>query len=241
VPPMMIWPRKRMSDALMRGAPPGSVGAVSDNGWTECSLFVKWLLHFISFVKCSRDNPVILIIDGHNSHKSLEAIDTARDHGVTMITLPPHTTHKLQPLDVTFFKSLKANYNAAADSFMTCNPGKRITFFDMADLFGKAYGKSASVEKAIKGFEHTGIWPLDEAKFSDEHFAASNVTDEPLPTSSNATMNVESSTAVNEAGLVIPELSPDYPQTSGETSASTGNQDLATDGKSYKQHLTDLF
>jgi len=184
VPPMIIWPRKRMTDVLMKGAPPGSIGTVSDNGWTDCSLFVKWLSHFISCTNCSKEKPCILVIDGHNSHKSLEAIDVARDHGITMITLPPHTTHMLQPLDVTFFKALKANYNSAADNYMTSNPGKRITFYEMADLLGKAYGKSASVEKAMKGFEHTGIWPFDQSKFSEDQYAASTVTDEPLPSTS---------------------------------------------------------
>jgi len=49
----------------MRGAPPGSIGVVSDNRWTDCSLFVKWLHHFISFAKCSQDSPSILIIDDY--------------------------------------------------------------------------------------------------------------------------------------------------------------------------------
>ena len=98
-----------------------------------------------------------LIIDGHSSHKSPEAIDVARDHRITMITLPSHTTHMLQPLDATFFKALKANYNSAADNYTTSNAGKRIIFYEMADLLGKAYGKSASVEKAVRAFEHTGM------------------------------------------------------------------------------------
>lgn len=178
----MIWPRKRLPDALMRGAPPGSLGAVSDSGWTDGKLFVKWLLHFIERTKTSKDDPAILIVDGHNSHKSLEAIDLARENGISIITLPPHSTHKMQPLDRTFFKSLKANYNRAADNYMTTNVGKRITFYEMADLFGKAYGMSATVEKAVKGFQTTGIWPFDDSKFSDEDFAASNMTDELLPT-----------------------------------------------------------
>jgi len=130
IPPMMIWPRKRLSDALMRGAPPGCIGAVSDNGWTDSTLFVKWLLHFIQITKTSKAQPCILIVDGHNSHKTLQAVDVARDNGITMITLPPHSTHKLQPLDRTFFKSLKANYNRAADNFMTTNVGKRITQYN---------------------------------------------------------------------------------------------------------------
>jgi len=232
VPPMMIWPRKRMGDALMRGAPPGSIGAVSDNGWTDCSLFVTWLHHFISFAKCSQECPSILIIDGHDSHKSLEAVDLARAHGITMITLPPHTTHRLQPLDVTFFKSLKANYNAAADSFLMSNPGKRITFFDMADLFGKAYCKSTSVDKAVRGFENTGIWPLDEDKFSDEQFAASNMTDEPLPQTSDVTG--EASVSVSNQEQSTSMLLADRVQTSTEAATSAGNQDPVTTNNAGK-------
>jgi len=239
VPPMMIWPRKRMADALMRGAPPGSIGAVSDNGWTDCSLFVTWLRHFISFAKCSQESPSILIIDGHGSHKSLEAVDLARAHGITMITLPPHTTHRLQPLDVTFFKSLKANYNAAADSFLMSNPGKRITFFDMADLFGKAYCKSASVEKAVRGFENTGIWPLDEAKFSDEQFAASNVTDEPLPQTSDVTSAASASVANQEQSTSV--LLTDCVQTSTAAATSAVSQDrVATDVAGHIVNVTGI-
>jgi len=41
---MIIWPRKRLPDVLMHGAPPGSIGATSDSGWTDGALFIKWLL-----------------------------------------------------------------------------------------------------------------------------------------------------------------------------------------------------
>jgi hypothetical protein len=64
---------------------------------------------------------------------------------------------------------------------MMSNSGKRITFYGKLDLFGKAVCKSISVEKAVKGLQHTGIWPFDENKFTDDQFAAAEVTDEPLP------------------------------------------------------------
>ena len=35
LPPMLIWPRKHLPDAFMLGAPPGSIGAVSDNERTK--------------------------------------------------------------------------------------------------------------------------------------------------------------------------------------------------------------
>src|SRR6218665_1394263 len=162
-------------------------------------LFVKWLVHFIERTKTSMEQPCILIVDGHNSHKTLEAVELARGNGITMIILPPHCTHKMQPLDGTFFKSLKANYNRAADNFMTTNVGKRITFYEMADIFGKAYGISATVEKAVKGFETTGIWPFGDNKFGEEDFAAADMTDEPLPAAVSG--GIESLSGNEELGL----------------------------------------
>ena len=62
---LYLTPLAEMTDALMRGTPPGSIGVVSDNRWTDCSLFVKWSHHFISFANCSQDSPSILIIDDY--------------------------------------------------------------------------------------------------------------------------------------------------------------------------------
>jgi hypothetical protein len=183
IPPMMIFPRMRMVPALMNGAPAGAIGACSPNGWTDSSLFLQWLRHFVQVTRCSKTARQVLIMDGHASHKSLEAIIYARDNGITMITLPPHSTHKMQPLDRTFFKSLKVNYNRAADSWMTSNPGQRITFFQMAGLFQVAYNSAATVEKAVTGFRVSGIWPFNDEIFSDEDFEAAEVTAEPDPAS----------------------------------------------------------
>ena len=65
------------------------------------------------------DNKHLLLLDGHASHtKKLEAIILARDNGVTMLSFPPHTTHEMQPLDVSFFRSLKKWYNIEIEKFL---------------------------------------------------------------------------------------------------------------------------
>ena len=62
----------------------------------------------------SKASPVLLILDGHTTHtKSLATIDYARENGIVILSLPPHTSHKLQPLNRSFFKPLKAAYNSA--------------------------------------------------------------------------------------------------------------------------------
>ena len=181
LPPMLVLPRKRMVETLMNGAPPQSLGCCSPFGWTDASLFVKWLQHFVQFTNCSPTSPQIVIMDGHHSHKTLAAILFAREHGIHLITLPPHSTHKMQPLECTYFKSPKCAYRSECDSWTVANPAKRISFFNVAAIFGRAFLKTASPDKAVRGFEVCGLWPFNENVLTEEDFVAIKVTEEPQP------------------------------------------------------------
>lgn len=114
VPPMLIYARKRMKDSLAYGAPPGTVFKCQEKGWMNAEAFSEWMAHFIATVKPSAAAKVLLILDGHSSHtQSLEAIELARKHGVLMLSLPSHCTHRMQPLDIAFFKPLNTFIDAA--------------------------------------------------------------------------------------------------------------------------------
>ena len=63
---------------------------------------------FFHFIEPSADGPVLLIVDGHYSNtRRLNVMDKAMEHSVSIISLPPHSKHKMQPLDVGYMKSLK--------------------------------------------------------------------------------------------------------------------------------------
>ena len=181
LPPLFIFPRKRMVDTLMNGAPPQSVGLPSPSGWTDSDIFIDWLKHFVKFTNASTTNRHVIVLDGHHSHKTLAAVDYARAHGIDMVTLPPHCTHNMQPLDRTFFKSVKSAYAVESDTWMVSNPGKRISFYQMAGIFGRAYIRTSTQDKAINGFKVCGLWPFDSNIFRDEDFAAAELTEEAQP------------------------------------------------------------
>ena len=147
---MYIFPRKRMIEALMQGAPPQAVGYGSPSGWTDSDLFLTWLRHFVAYTGCSPSDPHLIILDGHHSHKTLEAITFCRDKGIQLLSLPPHSTHKMQPLDRTYFKPFKCAFNTEADNWMTSNPGRRITLFQIAGLSGKAFLRTEVAERAVQ-------------------------------------------------------------------------------------------
>ena len=97
-PPMFIFPRQRMAEWLMRDAPTGAVALCNPSGWADSESFFKWPDHFVFVAKPTPEERHLLILDGHHSHKTLAAIDFVTEHGIYMITLPPHSTHKMQPL-----------------------------------------------------------------------------------------------------------------------------------------------
>ena len=156
---MYVFPRKRMQESLMNGAPPQSKGYTSDKGWTDSDLFVKWLEHFAEQTNASKETPSLILLDGHHSHKTLSAINFCREKGIDLLTFPPHTTHKLQPLDRSYFKSLKSSYNSCADRWLVENPGRRISIHEIATLSGQAFNKTATTETAVSGLKVSSMWP----------------------------------------------------------------------------------
>lgn len=47
IPPMLIFPRVKFHDYMMKGAPVGSIGGTNHSGYSNEELFLKFLLHFL--------------------------------------------------------------------------------------------------------------------------------------------------------------------------------------------------
>ncbi|XP_063232742.1 uncharacterized protein LOC134536762 [Bacillus rossius redtenbacheri] len=171
VPPLFVFPRKNMKAELMDGAPPGSISACHISGWIQTDIFSKWFDHFVNFTKPTEADPVILILDGHHSHtRNIEVIEKARLNNVAIICLPPHSTAKMQPLDVGFMKPLKTYYAQEVSNWLRHNQGRVVTHFQVTKLL-LAYQKAAKMKNSINAFRKTGLFPCNRDTFSDDDFA----------------------------------------------------------------------
>lgn len=144
---------------------------------------MMWLKHFQSKVCSSIENPILLILDNHCSHISLPIYEFCKNHGIVMVSIPPHTSHKLQPLDLTLFGPLKNAYSKQCNLFlkrkiMDGEKENKLTPYDIAEVFKLAYEQVANVEKGVSGFLAAGICPLNSEKFDENDFApAENLID----------------------------------------------------------------
>lgn len=148
VPPILVFPRKRMKEEYLNGAPPETLGLLSDSGYINSDLFLKWLEHFKHHVKPSEDSPVLLILDNHTSHININTITYCRTNFIHLVSIPPHSSHRTQPLNRCFFKPLKDYYAYHYDIWTTTHPGRVVTLYQLAEIFGNAYGETATMNKA---------------------------------------------------------------------------------------------
>lgn len=179
--PAFIFARKRIKPELMDYAPNGSPAYAQDKGWMDREVFLKYLKYFFDQLRPTAQNPILLILDGHVSHtKSLNVINFARENHIILLSLPPHCTHKMQPLDVAFFKSFMTLYDAELNRWMKNHPGRTFGIYQVAAAVNEAFGQSASVKTAVNGFRRCGIWPFNPNVFQDYEFAPSKTTEIPL-------------------------------------------------------------
>lgn len=180
VPPLMIFPRAKKNPIFEVGLPPESIVMCHPSGWMQTNIFAPtWFDHFLRFAKPSEADPVLLILDGHSTHtKNINLVESAKQNHVHILVIPPHTSHRLQPLDVGFMGPLSAYYEQEAKSWMRNNPGKIITLYDVGKLFGAAFQRAASSQNAVNSFKHTGICPYNPHIFPEELFSPAETTDQ---------------------------------------------------------------
>ena len=131
IPPIFIFPRVHYHDHFINTAPHGSVGAANKSGWINVASFPDYLTHVVQNTRCTKEKPILLIMDNHETHVSLAAVDLAKANWIVLLTIPPHTSHRLQPLDRTVYGLFKTAYSVAMEGWMRSHPGRTVTIFDV--------------------------------------------------------------------------------------------------------------
>jgi hypothetical protein len=84
----------------------------------------------------------LFILDGHGYHVTIKAIEQAQAFGLDMITLPSHTSHALQPLNVACFKPFKTTCKKKIHATMFDNNKTKLYKISLVSWVEKALNQS---------------------------------------------------------------------------------------------------
>ncbi|KAF2894842.1 hypothetical protein ILUMI_11332 [Ignelater luminosus] len=149
--------------------------------WSNISLLQKWMddhrtVYRVAKTFCHLRERICgeprATCDGQSfhSHSSLLSYLFCRKKGIHIVPIPPHASHPLQPLDLTFYGPLKTAFNKECDLFMKARGCQNITPYNLVGLINKAYGRVSTLEKVTKDFERSDIWPLNPETFGEGDF-----------------------------------------------------------------------
>ncbi|XP_039311299.1 uncharacterized protein LOC120359065 [Solenopsis invicta] len=198
IPPYFVFPRVHFHDHFIRDAPTGSAGSANRSGWMTEDIFVEYANHFIRHVKSSRERNVLLLLDNHESHLSIEALDLFKNNGVVVLSFPSHCNHKLQSLDRSVYGPFKTYVNTFMDAWITNNPGKSMTIYDLRSIVASALSLVCTPQNIQSGFRVSGVWPFNPEIFRPEEYLAGfstyrpnpNAEADPVPTSSERSQQI---------------------------------------------------
>lgn len=237
IPPVFVFPKANIKPYMTEGAPVGSLALAYKTGWMTAENFFKLMHHFVQFTQATKENPVLLLLDNHESHISIETIQYAKNNGVVMVTFPPHCSHRLQPLDVGVYGPFKKRYSVALNDWMLSNPGKPVGLYHVPKLVNKAFVDSFTPKNILSAFSKTGIFPFNRENFDENDFLSSYVSDRPQQTegantansSFNKSAELDSPTASTSAiqkelDVISPSFIRPFPKAPPRTSSNRGRK-----------------
>lgn len=150
---------------------------MSTNGWTDDSL-CEWWFHQSFIPQAARRlgdesrEPILLIYDSHGSHTTPKMCQLAEEHNIELFCLPPHTTHRTQPLNVRVFGPMQRHWQEHCDEVLEATD-QEIPKVDFVKEYMVARAKAFLPKTIKKAWAKSSICPLNPDIFIDTDFSPS--------------------------------------------------------------------
>ena len=179
-PPLVIHKGQRVQETWRLKAPGDIQLSATTKAYITKSRFHQYGVHFIKYLKkeglANKKN--LLIVDGHKSHLyNLPFYEAMRANGIEVLTIPPHTSHVLQPLDSVPFAQFKKNWEKNLRRYNTTHSGRSLNKIDFWEVFSPSWNQAMTTKNIMAGFRSTGIYPYDPLAIPPSSMAPSEVTD----------------------------------------------------------------
>jgi hypothetical protein len=104
--------------------------------------------------------PRVLICDGFRTHKTLEILEFCFKNNIVLRRLPSHTSHKIQPCDVSVFGPLKAAYRDEVER-LYCRGLTNISKEHFTTVYSRARVKAMTKRNILASWAKTSLSPFN--------------------------------------------------------------------------------
>ncbi|CAB1105067.1 unnamed protein product [Ectocarpus sp. CCAP 1310/34] len=127
---------------------------------------------FLDYLRDLREQPdarglkgkVVLVLDGHPSHSTFDAISLAISPDIDLFQLPSHTSHITQPLGVGTFGTFKKELTRVLAAYPLKIGGRSPVKRDMAGVLAEVWRGSFTPANNMAAFKGAGLWPVNMEK-----------------------------------------------------------------------------
>ncbi|KAL2102343.1 hypothetical protein ACEWY4_001511 [Coilia grayii] len=210
IPPFVIFEKCLPSTAYSLEGPRNALYGVSDTGYMDSDLFLKWLEHFVRYAR--QERPLLLFMDQHEAHVGTGVVDFCRANQIEVVCLPSHTTHVLQPLDVSVYGPLKAAFTDMARCLGLVRGN--LTPRNFTPVLKVALEQACNPRNIRSGFRKTGLFPLDRKAVDESklikglHHPSDTSSTSPSSTGEDAPTASTSSSVYTDAANAVPDTVP---------------------------------
>lgn len=164
VPPMIIYPYQHIPYNISEDNPKSWFISGSQKGWMTAINFYEYVVNcfYPWLLEKKIEFPVILYVDSHSSHLTLQLVNFCQTNNIELVALYPNATHILQPLNVAVFHPVKTAWKRTVDGYTIENDGKSLKKENFAPLLNKALQSMKSLKDMITyGFKASGLYPFN--------------------------------------------------------------------------------
>ncbi|XP_044715054.1 DDE superfamily endonuclease domain-containing protein [Hirsutella rhossiliensis] len=97
----------------------------------------------------------LLVLDGHGSHETVDFMYLCYQHQIHLLFLPPHTSHVLQPLDLSVFSALKHYYRKQVGFLSLLTDSSPVGKQNFLSCYQKAREQALTVSNIKGGWKAT--------------------------------------------------------------------------------------
>ena len=174
LPPVIVIKGDKMHPDMYKGAIPNTLIGTSESGFFNQKLFISVIKFFIE--NTSRERECLLIIDGAEAHISLEAMKICQANKVMILFLPSHHSHILQVDDVGVFSSFKSHWKTFWEEHHRQHPNLHVNKYNIVSFIAEVWPHAMTKTNIVSGFRHTGTWPFDPSKITDDKLYGSSTS-----------------------------------------------------------------